>query len=207
MSEAIKRKVQAAGSRGRVSRALEETGCCQAAERAAPSPSAPAKGVARAVKNFWLKVNKIVLFKHKNEMDKTQQEAMDKQLNFMVGQTERYSRLLVQKIKVPEDGAREEGEGKGDEVGKTGADETADGDSVHSSEDDSEFSDVQAEADDETTLMEEERDAVARGDDGKSTLAELEEEANMSLDALRAMYSAKVSNQSLIVMTWTRKAM
>ena len=53
------------------------------------------KKASRDVKHFWGKIEKIVTFKHRRKIDATRRLAMDKHLNFMVKQTERYANLLA----------------------------------------------------------------------------------------------------------------
>ena len=53
------------------------------------------KKASRDVKHFWGKIEKIITFKHRRKIDATRRLAMDKHLNFMVKQTERYANLLA----------------------------------------------------------------------------------------------------------------
>ena len=47
---------------------------------------------------FWDKVDKLVLFKHNKEYMEKHKQVMDRQLDFLVGQTEKYSSLLAEKM-------------------------------------------------------------------------------------------------------------
>ena len=51
--------------------------------------------IAGHVSRFWGKIDKLVVFKHKSRLDAMRRMAMDKHLNFLVGQSERYSALLA----------------------------------------------------------------------------------------------------------------
>ncbi|CAM9470429.1 unnamed protein product, partial [Discosporangium mesarthrocarpum] len=53
-----------------------------------------ASRVAREVRGFWAKLNKVISYKQKLEADEVRRKAMDKHLVFLVKQTERYSSLL-----------------------------------------------------------------------------------------------------------------
>ena len=47
--------------------------------------------ISKDVKKFWIKIEKLVLYKHQMELDEKKKKALDKQLEFLLGQTERYS--------------------------------------------------------------------------------------------------------------------
>jgi E1A-binding protein p400 len=51
--------------------------------------------IAGQVAKFWVKVDKLVVFKHKSRLDAMRRAATDKHLTFLVGQTERYTELLA----------------------------------------------------------------------------------------------------------------
>eukprot|EP01038_Epipyxis_sp_PR26KG_P011354 gene11354-15225_t len=55
--------------------------------------------ISRDVRNFWLKINKVVAFKQKAESDEIRQKAMDKHLMFLVKQTERYTMMLADNMR------------------------------------------------------------------------------------------------------------
>jgi len=54
--------------------------------------------IGREVKSFWEKIDRVVVYKHRTEFFAKQQSAMDKHLNFLVEQTERYSNALASKL-------------------------------------------------------------------------------------------------------------
>ncbi|CAN6689036.1 unnamed protein product [Malus baccata var. baccata] len=57
-----------------------------------------AVNISKDVKKFWLKIEKLVLYKHQMELDEKKKRALDKQLEFLLGQTERYSTMLAENL-------------------------------------------------------------------------------------------------------------
>ncbi|KAH3766640.1 swr1 complex snf2 family dna-dependent atpase [Pelomyxa schiedti] len=57
-----------------------------------------ASKMARMVKIFWGEMEKVVMYKHKARINERKSEAMNKHLDFVVGQTERLSQLLAQDL-------------------------------------------------------------------------------------------------------------
>lgn len=57
-----------------------------------------ALGITKDVKKFWVKIEKLVLYKHQLEMEEKKKKALDKQLDFLLGQTERYSTMLAENL-------------------------------------------------------------------------------------------------------------
>jgi E1A-binding protein p400 len=53
------------------------------------------------MKKFWMKVEKLVLYKHQLVRNEKKKKAMDKQLEFLLGQTERYSTMLAENLVEP----------------------------------------------------------------------------------------------------------
>jgi len=51
--------------------------------------------IAREVLAFWQAVEKLVRHKHQTRLDQRKRKALDKHLDFLVGQTERYSTMLA----------------------------------------------------------------------------------------------------------------
>jgi len=54
--------------------------------------------IAREVRGFWEKVDRLVVHKHRTEYYAQQQKAMDKHLSFLVHQTERYTDMLADRL-------------------------------------------------------------------------------------------------------------
>lgn len=57
-----------------------------------------ALNISKDVKKFWMKIEKLVLYKHQLEVDEKRKKALDKQLEFLLGQTERYSTMLAENL-------------------------------------------------------------------------------------------------------------
>ncbi|XP_024025351.1 protein PHOTOPERIOD-INDEPENDENT EARLY FLOWERING 1 isoform X3 [Morus notabilis] len=57
-----------------------------------------ALNISKDVKKFWLKIEKLVLYKHQMEVDEKKKKTLDKQLEFLLGQTERYSTMLAENL-------------------------------------------------------------------------------------------------------------
>ncbi|PSS13807.1 Protein PHOTOPERIOD-INDEPENDENT EARLY FLOWERING like [Actinidia chinensis var. chinensis] len=57
-----------------------------------------ALNISKDVKKFWIKIEKLVLYKHQLELDEKKKKALDKQLEFLLGQTERYSTMLAENL-------------------------------------------------------------------------------------------------------------
>ncbi|GFQ05438.1 protein photoperiod-independent early flowering 1 [Phtheirospermum japonicum] len=65
-----------------------------------------ALNISKDVKKFWTKIEKLtplswliqVLYKHQLELDEKKKKALDKQLEFLLGQTERYSSMLAENL-------------------------------------------------------------------------------------------------------------
>ncbi|CAH9068505.1 unnamed protein product [Cuscuta epithymum] len=57
-----------------------------------------ALNISKDVKKFWMKIEKLVLYKHQLELDEKKKKTLDKQLEFLLGQTERYSTMLAENL-------------------------------------------------------------------------------------------------------------
>ncbi|XP_039620982.1 helicase SRCAP isoform X2 [Polypterus senegalus] len=57
-----------------------------------------ASSIAKEVKTFWSNVEKVVQFKQQSRLEEKRKKALDLQLDFIVGQTEKYSDLLSQSL-------------------------------------------------------------------------------------------------------------
>ncbi|XP_010487008.1 PREDICTED: protein PHOTOPERIOD-INDEPENDENT EARLY FLOWERING 1 isoform X3 [Camelina sativa] len=60
-----------------------------------------ALNISKDMKKFWMKVEKLVLYKHQLVRNEKKKKAMDKQLEFLLGQTERYSTMLAENLVEP----------------------------------------------------------------------------------------------------------
>eukprot|EP01018_Ginkgo_biloba_P038738 Gb_04357 [translate_table: standard] len=54
--------------------------------------------ISKDVKKFWMKIEKLVLYKHQLELEERKKKALDRQLDFLLGQTERYSTMLAENL-------------------------------------------------------------------------------------------------------------
>ncbi|XP_031416506.1 helicase SRCAP isoform X2 [Clupea harengus] len=57
-----------------------------------------ASSIAKEVRAFWTNVEKVVQYKQQSRLEEKRKKALDLQLDFIVGQTERYSDLLSQSL-------------------------------------------------------------------------------------------------------------
>uniref|UniRef100_A0A8B9JQX8 Snf2-related CREBBP activator protein n=1 Tax=Astyanax mexicanus TaxID=7994 RepID=A0A8B9JQX8_ASTMX len=57
-----------------------------------------AASIAKEVRTFWSSVEKVVQYKQQSRLEEKRKKALDLQLDFIVGQTERYSDLLSQSL-------------------------------------------------------------------------------------------------------------
>ncbi|XP_062859167.1 helicase SRCAP isoform X2 [Trichomycterus rosablanca] len=57
-----------------------------------------ASSIAKEVRTFWSSVEKLVQYKQQSRLEEKRKKALDLQLDFIVGQTERYSDLLSQSL-------------------------------------------------------------------------------------------------------------
>ena len=57
-----------------------------------------AQWIAKEVASFWSKAHRVVLYKVKSQVEAKKKEVMDKQLDALLGQTQRYSAILAQRL-------------------------------------------------------------------------------------------------------------
>ncbi len=173
-----------------------------------------ASWIAREVSAFWNKAQRVVQFKVRTEVEAKKKEVLDRQLDVLLGQTQKYSSLLAQRLAVDERTEAVVAASKAEPVAEKAAEEKAaaapsavarprvpvsqppsaavsgtapdvdDTRDYRSGEDD--------DADDEATLEEEERMAQAEGrnlqKDEEEEAAGLEEDADLPLEELLARY-------------------
>lgn len=60
-----------------------------------------ASTMAKDVRQFWSNVEKVVQFKQQSRLEEKRKKALDLHLDFIVGQTEKYSDLLSQSLNQP----------------------------------------------------------------------------------------------------------
>ncbi|CAI5723863.1 unnamed protein product [Hyaloperonospora brassicae] len=154
--------------------------------------------VGREVKKFWSKIDKIIAYKVKLEAEELKQRQMQRQLKQLVEQTEKYADALAASFQEGREDVREgevdaDDEGRG--AGKEGSRDEAVGDAdFEETVGDADFvvtrRDEENEAEDESTIDEEEKLERASGASGSAEeLRLLKEESEMSIEQLRARYA------------------
>ncbi|KAK7919410.1 hypothetical protein WMY93_010694 [Mugilogobius chulae] len=131
-----------------------------------------AASIAKEVRAFWSSVEKVVQYKQQSRLDEKRKKALDLQLDFIVGQTEKYSDLLSQSL-APATKPAETDAASPQKSQPTPVDE-----------DDGDFEPQCEEEDDEETIEVEEQQ---EGNDAESHRREIEllkEEGTLPLDQL-----------------------
>ena len=154
-----------------------------------------ARNIGNEIMHFWIKIEKVVRFKAQAKVDSKRKQVMDKHLDFLLGQTERYSTMLAGKLTGEEEGALEGGEMKAlpapaqkstpkpmPSVPEVKEEEDEDGDDFVAPDED--------DMDDEETLEEEMRRAQAEGDDedNEKEMADLAADAEVPIEELLRRY-------------------
>lgn len=159
-----------------------------------------ALNISKDIKKFWLKIEKLVLYKHQLELDEKKKKALDKQLEFLLGQTERYSTMLAENLVSSPTTSKRINSLSAPEALRTQCKEGSEGDvknrvgenlQSHStgSDIDDDF-DVQSEdemEDDEHTIEEDE--AVITKEEREEELAALQNEMDLPLEELLKHYA------------------
>ncbi|KAG8431409.1 hypothetical protein GDO86_018871 [Hymenochirus boettgeri] len=137
--------------------------------------------IAKEVRQFWSNVEKVVQFKQQSRLEERRKKALDLQLDFIVGQTEKYSDLLSQSLNetllpVSKSGSSCIGSSQGDSL------RTSPAPSVYAN-DDGDFLPHEEEDDEETIEIEERQD----GNDAETQRLEIEllkKESELPLEEL-----------------------
>ncbi|XP_020257482.1 protein PHOTOPERIOD-INDEPENDENT EARLY FLOWERING 1 isoform X1 [Asparagus officinalis] len=165
-----------------------------------------ALNISKDVKKFWLKIEKLVLYKHQLELEEKKKKALDKQLDFLLGQTERYSTMLAENlVDIPtglkplqiESGVERENKSGGEEDKKclieTSKNSLAESDSMELDDDFGIRSEDDVE-DDEKTIEEDEIHITE--DERREELIALQAEVDLPLEELLNNYTKeKVSRE------------
>ncbi|CAI9097423.1 OLC1v1033851C2 [Oldenlandia corymbosa var. corymbosa] len=164
-----------------------------------------ALNICKDVKKFWLKIEKLVLYKHQLELDEKKKKALDKQLEFLLGQTERYSTMLAENLV----GSPAQGklvnmsspqELKKSEDKEAENDKASDGPNIESQsneldmDEDYGMDSEDEPEDDEHTIEEDE--ALITKEERDEELAALKDEIDLPLEVLLRRYSGKVSRET-----------
>lgn len=153
-----------------------------------------AAGIARDVRKFWGQIEKIKLHKQNAKLDEKKKAVMDRHLDFLVGQTERYTSMLAKDIQAStaaaENAAKaaavQQTPGAKQEAADEAMEEARDG-SIPADPNDAEFIpvvDENDEDDDEATLEEEEENA----EDPEEEVEALQTESDMPIQQLLSQY-------------------
>ncbi|KOO28558.1 swr1 complex snf2 family DNA-dependent ATPase, partial [Chrysochromulina tobinii] len=112
---ALARKAAKAVTRWHAERAqLTESGGSKSAEY---QTKQLAKAICREVLDVWQQVGRVVAYKHDLRLEEARQESRNKHLEFIVGQTQRYTEMLTDGMNRAEGDAMEVEEGNGNGVG------------------------------------------------------------------------------------------
>ncbi|TYI71171.1 hypothetical protein E1A91_D08G275600v1 [Gossypium mustelinum] len=153
-----------------------------------------ALNISKDVKKFWMKIEKLVLYKHQMELDEKKKKTLDKQLEFLLGQTERYSTMLAENLVDPfkpvqqhpaQNQINSPGKADMNEIDEP-LDLNADAD-----EDFSIHSDQESE-DDEQTLEDDE--ALITAEERQEELAALHSEIDLPLEELLKRYAGETAD-------------
>lgn len=156
-----------------------------------------ALNISKDVKKFWTKIEKLVLYKHRLELDQKKKKALDKQLEFLLGQTERYSTMLAenlvdssprQHVHVSSVQERPAIEYKDQSDANGCAEPNVESQSNILETDEDYKSEIEPE-DDEHTLEEDE--ALITEDERREEIAALQNEMDLPLEELLARYTVK----------------
>uniref|UniRef100_A0A670Z2E9 Snf2 related CREBBP activator protein n=1 Tax=Pseudonaja textilis TaxID=8673 RepID=A0A670Z2E9_PSETE len=152
-----------------------------------------ASSIAKEVKQFWSNVEKVVQFKQQSRLEEKRKKALDLQLDFIVGQTEKYSDLLTQSLNeslpVPS-------KTSGSHVGSTASSPPPPG---HLMEDEDGDFQPHEESDDEETIEVEEQQ---EGNDSETQLREIEllkQESELPLEELLQTLPPQILENSFSV--------
>ncbi|XP_039186431.1 helicase SRCAP isoform X1 [Crotalus tigris] len=151
-----------------------------------------ASSIAKEVKQFWSNVEKVVQFKQQSRLEEKRKKALDLQLDFIVGQTEKYSDLLTQSLNetlpVPS-------KTSGSRAGSTASSPPPPAQLI---EDDGDFQ-PHEESDDEETIEAEEQQ---EGNDSETQLREIEllkQESELPLEELLQTLPSQILENSFSV--------
>jgi len=161
-----------------------------------------AANISKDVKKFWIKIEKLVVYKHQLELEERKKKALDKQLDFLLGQTERYSTMLAENlVDMPypqklENGTLQTNQSSHPEVGEENVNAAiTDDPDIIEVDDDYESSLDEEPEDDEHTIDEDEAQITEA--ERNEELAALQAEVDLPLDVILKMYTeTKVSRES-----------
>ncbi|KAL2464783.1 Protein PHOTOPERIOD-INDEPENDENT EARLY FLOWERING 1 [Forsythia ovata] len=164
-----------------------------------------AVNISKDVKKFWTKIEKLVLYKHQLDLDEKKKKALDKQLEFLLGQTERYSTMLAENLvnspnplkPINSYSAQEQlsiqwKEGGEDSNNKTANSKTGSQSKSPDVDEDYDMHSDDESEDDEHTIEEDE--ALITKEEREEELAALQNEIDLPLEELLKSYAAEEEN-------------
>ncbi|XP_071685564.1 protein PHOTOPERIOD-INDEPENDENT EARLY FLOWERING 1 [Rutidosis leptorrhynchoides] len=155
-----------------------------------------ALNISKDVKKFWTKIEKLVQYKHRLELDQKKKKALDKQLEFLLGQTERYSTMLAENLVDSSSQPHVHSSSVQERPAIEYIDQTDVNGRCESNNDESELNILETDEDyisenepedDEHTIEEDE--ALITADERREELAALQNEVDLPLDELLARYA------------------
>ncbi|KAL3533921.1 hypothetical protein ACH5RR_007442 [Cinchona calisaya] len=161
--------------------------------------------ISKDVKKFWLKIEKLVLYKHQLELDEKKKKALDKQLEFLLGQTERYSTMLAENLvsspgrcKLMNSSSPKEPMRilcKEDDYDNGSVEPTIEPQSKAPDIDEDYDMDSEDESEDDEHTIEED-EALITKEEREEELAALQDEIDLPLEELLKRYDKKVSRET-----------
>ncbi len=151
-----------------------------------------AKWIWREVRNsYWKKIEELVVYKHQLELDQKKKKALDKHLDYLVGQTEKFSTMLAQDLvaEKPEQPKIVPLESADSQQSNSNVQP-----SVKEEEDEFDPSKVKEEEDDEETLIAAEKEAndVPKG---KEEIDLLQKESEIPMEDIIAEYKEALKHE------------
>ncbi|KAJ8043053.1 Helicase domino [Holothuria leucospilota] len=134
-----------------------------------------AANIAKEVKQFWINIEKVVQYKQQSRLEEKRKKALDMQLDFIVGQTEKYSSWLTEGLNLSE---------KGSMPGSLQGSLSASPETSDVEQNDEEFRPVDDESDDEETIDVEEKAAEQEEESHAKELELLQKESEEPIEEI-----------------------
>ncbi|XP_062219951.1 protein PHOTOPERIOD-INDEPENDENT EARLY FLOWERING 1-like isoform X2 [Phragmites australis] len=162
-----------------------------------------ALNISKDVKKFWIKIEKLVVYKHQLELEERKKKALDKQLDFLLGQTERYSTMLAENLvdmpypqKLENVTLQTNQSSHMEEVAEENINASTPDDLDNMELDDDYESSLDEEPEDDERTIDEDEAQITEAERNEE-LAALQAEADLPLDEILKMYTeTKVSRES-----------
>ncbi|KAG8071924.1 hypothetical protein GUJ93_ZPchr0006g41460 [Zizania palustris] len=161
-----------------------------------------ALNISKDVKKFWTKIEKLVFYKNQLELEERKKKALDKQLDFLLGQTERYSTMLAENLvdvsfpQKQENGSLQTNQRSQQEVAQENINASTPNDVDNMETDDDYNSSLGEEPVDDERMIDEDEAQITEAERNEE-LAALQVEADLPLDDILKLYTkTKVSRES-----------